>query len=414
MFLNVVPYSFDVSVMDTYPALVTGGTVTSVSKTEIANPKQLYQLLAASALTTWVSTPSFAQMCLVEPTFNQGMLPRLRRFLFCGETLAPEVASQLLDRFPSAEVWNTYGPTEATVATTSIRITRAILDQYSPLPIGYPMLDSRVLVMDEERRELDAGERGEIVIAGPNVSPGYLNRPELNETSFFRLNGQRAYRTGDWGRYRDGMLFFEGRIDNQIKLNGYRIELADVEANLRALVGVRDAVVLPVLKAGAVDSLAAFVILNERPTLGLPAGLRPEGPVDRASARVHDPPAVRISGELSDEYQRQGRPAQACRGPDMIPYADFLYFGILLYIALPTLLIRRLLGFSRVGLARHRDDAARPVRYHHPPSAGHRSRRSRRSPAAPRSPAGSQGPGSLVSDGLRTLPVDRRPGFPLA
>ena len=265
VFLNVVPYSFDVSLMDTYPALVTGGTVTSVTKAEIANPRQLYQLLAASALTTWVSTPSFAQMCLVEPTFNQGMLPRLRRFLFCGETLAPEVASQLLDRFPAAEVWNTYGPTEATVATTSIQITRAILDRYSPLPIGYPMLGGRVVVMDEQRRELPAGERGEIVISGPNVSPGYLNRPELNETAFFHLDGQRAYRTGDWGRYRDGMLFFEGRIDNQVKLHGHRIEPADVEANLRALAGVRDAVVLPVLRQGAVDSLAAFVILNEQP-----------------------------------------------------------------------------------------------------------------------------------------------------
>jgi D-alanine--poly(phosphoribitol) ligase subunit 1 len=265
--LNVVPYSFDVSVMDTYPALVTGGTVTSVSKAEVANPRQLYQLLADSALTTWVSTPSFARMCLVESMFNHGMLPRLHRFLFCGETLAPEVASQLLDRFPGAEVWNTYGPTEATVATTSLRITRAILEKYSPLPIGYPMPESRVLVMDEEQRELPAGERGEIIITGPNVSPGYLNRPELNETAFFQLNGQRAYRTGDWGRYRDDMLFFEGRIDNQIKLNGYRIEPADVEANLRALAGVRDAVVLPVLRQGAVDSLAAFVILNERPTL---------------------------------------------------------------------------------------------------------------------------------------------------
>jgi D-alanine--poly(phosphoribitol) ligase subunit 1 len=265
VFLNVVPYSFDVSVMDTYPALVTGGTVTSVSKAEVANPRQLYQLLAASALTVWVSTPSFAQMCLVEPTFNQEMLPHLGRFLFCGETLAPEVASQLLDRFPRAEVWNTYGPTEATVATTSLRITRAILEKYSPLPIGYPMPEGRVLVMDEALRELPAGERGEIIIAGPNVSPGYLNRPDLNETAFFHLNGQRAYRTGDWGRCRDGMLFFEGRIDNQIKLNGYRIEPADVEANLRALAGVRDAVVLPVLRQGAVDSLAAFVILNDRP-----------------------------------------------------------------------------------------------------------------------------------------------------
>ena len=160
VFLNVVPYSFDVSVMDTYPALVTGGTVTSVSKAEIANPRHLYQLLAASALTTWVSTPSFAQMCLVEPTFNQGMLPGSRRFLFCGETLAPEVASQLVDRFPNAEVWNTYGPTETTVATTSIRITRAILEKYSPLPIGYPMPGSRVLVMDEARARAAGGRAG--------------------------------------------------------------------------------------------------------------------------------------------------------------------------------------------------------------------------------------------------------------
>jgi D-alanine--poly(phosphoribitol) ligase subunit 1 len=265
IFLNVVPYSFDVSVMDTYTALVTGGLVKSVTKAEIANTRQLYQLLAASELTTWVSTPSFAQMCLVEPTFNQGMLPRLRRFLFCGETLAPEIASQLLERFPAAEVWNTYGPTEATVATTSLRITRAIVEAYSPLPIGFPMPGSRVLVMDEAGHELPAGERGQIIIAGPNVSPGYLNRPELNKTAFFDLSGQRAYRTGDWGRSRDGMLFFEGRIDNQIKLNGHRIEPADVEVNLRALDGVRDAVVLPVLRQGAVDSLAAFVILNERP-----------------------------------------------------------------------------------------------------------------------------------------------------
>jgi D-alanine--poly(phosphoribitol) ligase subunit 1 len=265
VFLNVVPYSFDVSLMDTYPALVTGGTVTSVTKALIANPRQLYQHLAASALTTWVSTPSFAQMCLVEPTFNEGMLPQLKRFLFCGETLAPEVALQLVERFTGAEVWNTYGPTEATVATTSVRITREIINRYSPLPIGYAMPGSRVLVTDEQQHELPAGERGEIVIAGPNVSPGYWKRPDLTETAFFELDGQRAYRTGDWGRCRDGLLFFEGRMDNQIKLHGYRIELADVEANLQALAGVRDAVVLPVLGQGAIDSLAAFVILNERP-----------------------------------------------------------------------------------------------------------------------------------------------------
>jgi D-alanine--poly(phosphoribitol) ligase subunit 1 len=263
-FLNQVPYSFDVSIMDTYTGLLTGGTIHSVTRDHVANLKELYRSLTESGVTVWVSTPSFAQMCLPERTFAAGMLPRLRKFLFCGETLAPEVAAKLLDRFPEAEVWNTYGPTEATVATTSIRIDRNILARYSPLPIGCPMPGTRMPVVNEASEPVPDGERGEIVIAGPNVSPGYRNRPDLTEKAFSSMDGQRAYHTGDWGRYRDGMLFFEGRMDNQIKLHGYRIELADVEANLRTLPGVRDAVVIPVLKQGSPESLAAFVIMNER------------------------------------------------------------------------------------------------------------------------------------------------------
>jgi D-alanine--poly(phosphoribitol) ligase subunit 1 len=174
------------------------------------------------------------------------------------------VAARLLDRFPGAEVWNTYGPTEATVATTSIRVDRGLLERYSPLPIGYPMAGTRVVVLDPDGREAAPGERGEIAIAGPNVSPGYLGRPDLTERAFFELDGLPAYRTGDWGRARDGLLFCEGRMDNQIKLHGHRIELGDVEANLRSLPGVRDAVVLPVVRRDRVDSLAAFVILAER------------------------------------------------------------------------------------------------------------------------------------------------------
>ena len=132
-FLNQAPFSFDLSVMDLYLSLATAGTLFSIGKEEIANPKKLYAAFARSAITSWVSTPTFAQMCLVERGFVQTMLPQLRRFLFCGETLAPETASQLLDRFPNADVWNTYGPTEATVACASVRVTRDLLARYSPL-----------------------------------------------------------------------------------------------------------------------------------------------------------------------------------------------------------------------------------------------------------------------------------------
>jgi D-alanine--poly(phosphoribitol) ligase subunit 1 len=250
--------------MDLYLSLVTGGTLFSVTKEAIANPKVLYQAFAQSGITTWVSTPSFAQMCLVEKTFGEKMLPKLQRFLFCGETLANETAAQLLDRFPSAEVWNTYGPTEATVATTSVRVTRELLAEHSPMPVGYEMPGTRIPIMGENGVPVAEGERGEIVIIGPNVSPGYLGRPDLNEKAFFAADGTRGYRTGDWGRARKGLIFFEGRMDGQIKLHGFRIEIGDIEAHLQRLPQIADAVVLVIEKGGKPDSLAGFVVLKER------------------------------------------------------------------------------------------------------------------------------------------------------
>ena len=260
VFLNQAPFSFDLSVMDLYPCLVTGATLVSVAASDVAEPRRLFALLAGSAISTWVSTPSFARFCLAEPSFGRTMLPRLRRFLFCGETLPPAVARQLLDRFPDAAVWNTYGPTEATVATTSVRIDRDLLARDGPLPVGRPMPGTRVLVVDDLGQEVAPGVKGEIVIAGPNVSPGYLGRPDLTQHAFCQVDGVRAYRTGDLGRYAEGWLYFEGRRDHQVKLHGYRIELGDIEANLCALADVRDAVVLPVLRDGVPDLLAAFVI----------------------------------------------------------------------------------------------------------------------------------------------------------
>jgi D-alanine--poly(phosphoribitol) ligase subunit 1 len=263
-FLNTAPFSFDLSVMDLYCSLATGGTLFSISRDLVANPKMLYRALENSGVTAWVSTPSFVQMCLVEEKFTEAMLPRIRRFLFCGETLAAQTAARLLERFPRARVWNMYGPTEATVATTSVPIDHSILEKYSTLPVGSAMPGTDVFVANGSGETVPENEPGEIVIAGPNVSPGYLERADLTASSFFEHCGRRAYRTGDQGRLHDGLLFFEGRMDSQIKLSGYRIELGDVEANLLALPAVREAVVTPVIKNGAAQSLAAFVVLSSQ------------------------------------------------------------------------------------------------------------------------------------------------------
>jgi D-alanine--poly(phosphoribitol) ligase subunit 1 len=277
VFLNQAPFSFDLSVTDLYCSLVTGGTLFSISRNLIENPKQLYRALSISGVTTWVSTPSFAQMCLVEDTFAESMLPRVRRFLFCGETLTAQTATQLLARFPQAQVWNMYGPTEATVATTSICVDAATLETYSSLPVGRVMPGTQIFILDDKGQQLPENERGEIVIAGPNVSPGYIGRPDLTARAFFEYRGHHAYKTGDRGRVHDGLLFFDGRIDEQIKLSGYRIELGDVETNLRKLAIVRDAVVIPVIRNGASESLTAFITLkarNETPDFQLAHNLR--------------------------------------------------------------------------------------------------------------------------------------------
>jgi len=265
VFLNQAPFSFDLSVMDLYLSLVTGGTLVSLTKDDIADSRALFAKLRTSGITVWVSTPSFAQMCLVERSFDASMLPDMRRFLFCGEALAHKTAAGLVARFPEAQVWNTYGPTEATVATTSVLVDADLLAGHDPLPIGYERPGSTVVIRRPDGSAADDGERGEIIILGPNVSPGYLGRPDLTAAAFFTEDGRRGYRTGDRGYAKNGLLFFEGRMDFQVKVRGHRIELGDVEAHVREVPGVVDAVVLPVERRGVVDALAAFVVMREHP-----------------------------------------------------------------------------------------------------------------------------------------------------
>lgn len=259
IFLNQAPFTFDVSGMDIYSALTMGNTLVSVTKEDIANPAQLHRMLQEANPTVWVSTPSFAQLCLMEKTFNEDALPDLRKFWFCGETLNSKTAMALFDRFTKSEVWNTYGPTEAAVATSSVQITKDIAEKYPTLPIGYAKPNCELLVFDEHDQKVKQGESGEIIIVGDNVGPGYLGRPDLTEKAFFKVDGKSAYRTGDQGYCENGLMFFEGRIDNQIKLHGYRIELDDIEANLESIRGVLRAVVLLKTNNGPNDFLVAFL-----------------------------------------------------------------------------------------------------------------------------------------------------------
>ena len=146
-----------------------------------------------------------------------------------------------------------YGPTEATVVTTSVQVTADLLRSMPCCRSGHPEPGTAVFVAAEAGLEpLADGERGEIVIAGDNVSPGIPWPTDLTALRFADYHGQRAYLAGDIGHVENGLVFFDGRRNHQVKLHGYRVELGDVEANLCALEGIHDAVVLPVLRNGEV------------------------------------------------------------------------------------------------------------------------------------------------------------------
>ncbi|MBC1936616.1 D-alanine--poly(phosphoribitol) ligase subunit DltA [Listeria grandensis] len=259
-FLNQAPYSFDLSVMDLYPCLLAGGTLVPLDKTISANLKNLYEAIPDLQVNVWVSTPSFVDICLMDANFNGDMNPSITHFLFCGEVLTKETARELIARFPQATVYNTYGPTEATVAVTNVVINAENVDTYPSLPLGRIKPDTKLLIMDEDGVALPDGEKGEIVLVGPSVSKGYLNEPEKTNAVFYADTLFQAYKTGDCGMIIDGMLFFQGRLDFQIKLHGYRIELEDIENNLKEVSYIRSCIVVPKMREGKVDSLVAFVV----------------------------------------------------------------------------------------------------------------------------------------------------------
>lgn len=265
--MNQAPFSFDLSVMDLYLTLFTGGCLWSIDKNMILRPRELFDGFMANPINIWVSTPSFAEFCLADRTFSDQLLTNIEMFIFCGETLTNECAYKLSARFPKAQIYNTYGPTEATVAVTSVLVDTHVLEAYNPLPIGKPAAGIQVAIsigdksFDYKTADYES-LKGEIVIKGASVSPGYLNDLEKTVMNFYDENGEKCYKTGDEGYFKDGYLFYSGRIDNQIKLHGYRIELEDIENKLTSISIVRQAVVIPKKINGKYQYLQAVVVLN--------------------------------------------------------------------------------------------------------------------------------------------------------
>lgn len=251
--LNQAPFSFDLSVMAIYPCLTTAGTLHLVDKHMVAKPQLLDDLLRSNNINIWVSTPSFMELALLLPVFTRKKYESLGQFIFCGEVLSHKLAEKLLHHFNKAVVYNTYGPTEATVAVTGIQITQSIIQHYNPLPVGKPRAGVTLAVNDH----------AELIIMGRCLSQGYLNDAIKTAQVFKEYQGKQAYYTGDSAYYLDDMWFIKGRMDNQIKYNGYRIELEDIEFRLRQIHFIQEAIVVPKVKQGKVVQLIAAITLTK-------------------------------------------------------------------------------------------------------------------------------------------------------
>ena len=266
-YLGQPPYSFDLSNMFLYPALLSGSTIKAIPHNVVENFGQLFTALPKLGFNVFVGTPSFADMLMLSPAFSEKQMGDLQYFLFCGEELTVKTVKNLEQRFPHAHIFNTYGPTETTVAISGIEITPEMVAKCDRLPVGYAKPDTTLSIWKGDQQLTTPGEQGEIIIAGSSVAQGYMNNPTKTAKSFFKLNGQNAYRTGDAGVLdEDGLLHHKGRMDFQIKLHGYRIELDEVRASLEKSPLIKQAVALPKYNQnGQVTHLIAAVIPQEQP-----------------------------------------------------------------------------------------------------------------------------------------------------
>lgn len=249
--MNHAVFSFDLSLIPLLGNLATGGHIVLNAKEDIAADDWLCKL-KQQKVSVWVSTPSFAYQKLLLPQFRAEYLTDLNVFIFIGEVLSKALVKHLRRLFPQAKILNSYGPTEATVATTIVEITDEMLkDECELLPIGSMMPHSKMEITADN----------ELIIWGKNVMRGYLGLTKENAEKLLWDNDKRwrGYKTGDLGHARGEYLYCQGRNDSQIKMNGYRIEIHEIENRLLALSGISEAVVLPLAKKdGAVLRLAAF------------------------------------------------------------------------------------------------------------------------------------------------------------
>ncbi|OPF20219.1 non-ribosomal peptide synthetase [Microcystis aeruginosa KW] len=256
--------AFDASVWEIWPYLTAGACLAIVPPDLLTSPKQLQEWLIAKKITV-----SFLPTPLAETLIPLDWSPNcpLRLMLTGGDKL---------NDFPPTSIpftlVNNYGPTENTVVTTSVKITPDLLTEKAP-PIGRPISNTQVYILDQYQQPVPIGIPGELYIGGSGLAKGYLNRPELTDSKFIanpfsQKLSDRLYKTGDLVRYgNDGQIEFVGRIDHQVKIRGFRIELGEIETVLNQHPQVKEAIIIAREDQPGVKRLCAYVIVSQNLTV---------------------------------------------------------------------------------------------------------------------------------------------------
>lgn len=251
IFAQVSPMYFDNSVFDFYTALFSGATLAPIEKEITKNPLELINLVDKLKCTIWFSVPSLLVYLQTLRIFNENTFKSIRIFTFGGEGFPKNALKKLYSLYgKQAEFINVYGPTEGTCICSSYDISeKDFKDMNTLAPLGIINQNFEYIIVNENMQEVQNGEKGELCLIGPNVALGYYNDMERTNQSFVQnpkitTHKDIIYKTGDVIYEKEGLLWFVGRVDNQIKHMGYRIELEEIESALNGFEYVNQSVVI--------------------------------------------------------------------------------------------------------------------------------------------------------------------------
>ncbi len=349
--LHMAPLTFDAATFEIWGALLHGGRSVVYPEGPFS-PRDFGAALQVHGVTTlWLTAALFNLVIDEVPEALSG----LRQLLVGGEALSVAHVRRALERLPHTQLVNGYGPTESTTFTCCYRIPRELPEGIASIPIGRPIANTEVYVVDQDVNPVPPGTAGELFIGGDGVARGYLNREELTRERFVanRFTGRgKLYRSGDLVRARpDGILEFLGRLDNQVKIRGHRIEPGEVEAAIMAHPGVRAAAVIASETGPGDRCLVAYVagangttpsdlreFLQARlPAYMIPARmvlveripLQPSGKLDRLALPALGPAAGPAGTAPADDAERTTagiwKDLLGCECPDV--EADFFEMG---------------------------------------------------------------------------------------